>query len=83
MPPYDSERLPPFFRVDVRFEKRWPLGAHGHLAFVIEALNATLQKESTDVACTPSGRPGQLDACAPQSVGPISVPSIGIEGSTD
>lgn len=58
------DRDPLFFRVDVRFEKRWNLRGSHHLSLVFEYLNASLQKE------TIGGEP----------LGPIFVPSIGVEG---
>jgi TonB family protein len=57
-------RDPPFFRVDARIEKRWPLGQKAFLALVFEWLNASLQREVI------GGEP----------TGPITVPSVGLEG---
>ncbi len=68
-----TERLPPFFRLDVRLEKRWILGKTAHLAFVAEWLNATLTKESIASRCTLSG-------CESQFIGPVTIPSLGLEG---
>jgi TonB family protein len=67
-------RTPPFYRVDVRLEKRWRLGQHGYWAFVVEVLNATLSKEVVEVSCSPSG-------CKNQEIGPVTIPSIGVEAS--
>jgi hypothetical protein len=61
----DLERTPVFFRLDVRLEKRWTLGDYAFLSLVIEALNATLSKETW-----PGG----------ERIGPITLPSIGLEG---
>ena len=47
VPPYNDYRDPPFFRVDVRLEKRWSLGKDGYIAFIAEVQNVTLSKEVT------------------------------------
>ncbi|WP_437726897.1 TonB-dependent receptor domain-containing protein [Sorangium sp. So ce861] len=68
------ERLPPFFRLDVRLEKRWSIGKSGWLAVVLDVLNATMSKENM---------PGMCDAfepCEPTEFGPVTVPSLGLEG---
>jgi len=69
----DSTRLPPFFRVDLRLEKRWQLGETTWISFVAEWLNATLSKEAVTTTCTLSG-------CAAETIGPVTIPSIGVEG---
>jgi hypothetical protein len=56
-------RAKPFFRLDVRLEKRWSLGKDAWLAFVTEVLNTTLSKEEF----------------GGQAVGPITIPSLGLE----
>jgi hypothetical protein len=58
-------RDPVFYRLDLRVEKKWLLGDHGFLALVIEMLNATLNTETI----------------GGQEVGPVSIPSIGVEGA--
>jgi len=68
-----SERLPPFFRVDLRLEKRWALSATAHVAVVAEWLNATLTKEAIATRCTLAG-------CESQFIGPVTIPSLGLEG---
>jgi TonB family protein len=66
-------RAPPFFRLDLRFEKAWPIGKDGaNLALVLELLNATLSKETIEYECRPSG-------CTGEVIGPVTVPSIGLE----
>jgi len=57
------EREPPFFRLDVRGEKRWTLSETAWISMVLEIMNATLQKESF----------------GGEEVGPIVIPSIGAE----
>ena len=69
----DSTRLPPFFRVDLRLEKRWQLGEKAWIAVVAEWLNATLSKEAVTTTCTLSG-------CESETVGPVTIPSLGVEG---
>lgn len=44
-------RIPAFYRVDARIEKRWRLGQSGYWAAVLEVLNATLSKEVVNVSC--------------------------------
>ena len=68
-----ATRLPPFFRVDLRLEKRWSLGKSSWIAVVAEWMNATLSKEAVASTCTLSG-------CESQMVGPITIPSLGMEG---
>jgi hypothetical protein len=58
------DRNPAFYRIDVRLEKRWQLGRTAWISFVAEMMNLTLNKETF----------------GGQQVGPISVPSIGVEG---
>jgi TonB family protein len=70
-----NARMPPFYRLDVRLEKKWP-ESWGHVAFVAEWLNVLLNKEDIGVT-TQNCPPGQT--YCPQSVGPISVPSLGVE----
>jgi len=62
-PSLHPERDPGFFRLDLRVEKRWLVGARGYLSLVFELLNATLSKETI----------------ASQTIGPVTIPSIGVE----
>jgi hypothetical protein len=77
-------RTPAFYRVDLRLERRWTIGKSGWLSVVLEALNATLSKEVTGYACDSAlGLPGlatPTPGCRERVVGPISVPSLGVEG---
>jgi hypothetical protein len=66
-------RLAPFFRLDVRLEKRWQLGRKTWLSLVAEWMNVTLSKEQVGTSCT-------LQGCQATTVGPITIPSVGIEG---
>ena len=83
--PYDSARLPGFFRLDARVEKAWNLGEHERIAVVLEGINLTLNKETTDLSCqqapgTVLAR-GQVNQCSFDTLGPITIPSIGVEGT--
>lgn len=78
LPPYNGYRLPDFWRIDARIEKRWRIGARGQFAIVLEGLNVTFNKEAIGIHCQQVGF--ELpDQCKPQVVGPVSVPSLGIE----
>ncbi|WP_394830545.1 TonB-dependent receptor plug domain-containing protein [Pendulispora rubella] len=68
-----TERLPSFFRIDLRLEKRWQIGKTSWLSVVAEWMNVTLNKEAISTDCT-------LRGCAVQTVGPITIPSLGVEG---
>lgn len=68
-----ATRLAPFFRLDLRLEKRWQLGPRAYLSFIAEWMNATLSKEAVATTCTLSG-------CETRTIGPITIPSLGIEG---
>ncbi len=59
------ERDPLFYRLDLRLEKRWNLGKTAWLSFVAEMLNVTLHKE----------------VLQGQTIGPVSIPSVGLEGA--
>jgi hypothetical protein len=92
VPPFDSERLPDFWRIDLRLEKSWRLGKKGQIAFVFEGLNVTLNKEAVGVDCpSNSGTSGlggavpsltgPYDKCTYNEIGPVTIPSVGLEGS--
>jgi TonB family protein len=72
-PTSDSTRLQPFYRVDLRLEKRWQLKGNWWISAVAEWLNATLSKEAVATTCT-------LRGCEAQLIGPVTIPSIGVEG---
>lgn len=97
VPPYNSRRMSPYWRADVRLEKAWKLGEKGRISVVIEVLNTTLNKEVFSIRCTArddfarplspqeilrSGVPPELlDVCTEEEFGPITIPSFGVEGS--
>jgi hypothetical protein len=68
-----ATRLAPFFRTDLRLEKRWQLGRTTWLSFVAEWMNATLSTEEVATTCTLAG-------CEAQKIGPVTIPSLGLEG---
>jgi hypothetical protein len=68
-----ARRLPPFFKLDLRIEKRWQWAPRAYLSVVAEWMNATLSKEAIATTCT-------LRGCETQTIGPITIPSLGIEG---
>jgi len=77
-------RTPVFVRLDLRVEKRWRIGQNGWVSFIVEALNATLTREVTGYRCSTSiqfpGAPVPPTTCNERVVGPIAVPSLGVEG---
>jgi hypothetical protein len=78
--PYDSARLPGFFRIDARLEKAWLLrGGRDRIAVVLEGVNVTLNKETVSATCGGAATP--FDTCTFNTIGPISIPSIGVEGA--
>jgi hypothetical protein len=86
VPPYNGYRDPPFFRVDVRLEKSWSLGAHGRITFIAEGQNVTLSKEVTPFGLSCTG--GQTSPngpvttqCSHSAIGPITIPSLGVEAT--
>jgi TonB family protein len=71
-PKFGGDRAPSFFRLDLRVEKRWRLGAHGYWGVTAEVINATA---STEVV----GRQCSVVKCTQSAVGPLVLPSIGVE----
>jgi hypothetical protein len=80
--PYNSLRMPSFYRIDVRLEKRWHAFGRGYVSFVLEGLNVTLNKEAIDVTCVNGNIQSsalRYDKCSPEYIGPVAAPSIGVE----
>lgn len=73
VPIVTKERLPPFFRLDVRAEKKWTIAKKYWLSLVLEVQNATLSKEVLGQSC----EDGQ---CSDETIGPVTIPSLGLEG---
>jgi hypothetical protein len=69
-----QHRLPSFFRVDARVEKRWELGSKRWIAAILEFFDANLAREAIDFQCNVSS-----GLCSAQLVGPIALPSIGVD----
>jgi hypothetical protein len=86
LPPYNDQRTSPFYRVDVRLEKRWPFAKDGYIAFIAEVQNVTLNKEETSygLKCTSkqtSPNASFTTQCTPNTFGPLTIPSVGVEAS--
>jgi hypothetical protein len=80
VPPYNQKRFDPFYRFDWRIEKRWSIGRFGRISLVLEMLNTLLRKEALSLDC--KRVKGELyDRCTPREIGPITIPSIGVEGA--
>jgi TonB family protein len=81
LPPLNDQRFPPFYRADVRLEKRWSLGNERSLAFVAEVQNVTLSKEARSYDCSVRqiGSAPLSMACRVSTLGPITLPSVGVE----
>ena len=69
-----QHRLPPFYRVDVRAEKRWTLGTHEWVSVVFDFFDATLTKEAIEFRCDEV-----QGNCTAREVGPVALPSLGVE----
>jgi hypothetical protein len=86
LPPYNAQRMPDFARIDLRVEKSWKVLRTGRISLVLEWLNATLAPEVVGVdTCTQPSTINPSDptasiTCSFKSIGPITVPSIGVEG---
>jgi hypothetical protein len=70
-----QHRLPSYARIDLRVEKRWRLGQTKWIAAVVEFFNATLTKEAVGFDCNIF-----KGLCQATNVGPIALPSVGVEG---
>ncbi len=71
-----QHRLPDFFRLDLRLEKRWQIGSQHRewISAIVEFFDATLAKEAIDFQCVVIG-----GLCQARYIGPIALPSIGLE----
>lgn len=71
----DPPRSSPFYRLDVRAEKRFRLGEGGaYWSIVLEVLNTTLHEEALGKSCN-------AYVCREDTVGPLTIPSLGVEAS--
>jgi TonB family protein len=66
-----SRRGSPFFRLDLRAEKRFRIGERGYWAVIAEVLNATSTREVIRLDCG--------EVCRERSAGPVVLPSVGLE----
>lgn len=66
-----SRRGSPFFRLDLRAEKRFRIGERGYWSIIAEVLNATSTREVVRLDCG--------EVCRERSAGPVVLPSVGIE----
>jgi TonB family protein len=75
----EGGRLPPFFRLDLRLEKRWTIFKRGWISLVLEGLNVSATKETVAVDCqgVNPARPGV--ECENETIGPVAIPSLGVE----
>ncbi len=73
IPIVTNDRLPPFFRLDLRAEKKWIIAQRYWLSLVLEVQNATLSKEVLGVSC-------EDGECTNETIGPVTIPSLGLEG---
>jgi hypothetical protein len=80
LPPLNDRRYPPFYRIDVRLEKRWSLGRERSMALVAEVQNVTLSKEARAYNCSGT-QIGSTNSttCGVTDLGPITLPSVGVE----
>jgi hypothetical protein len=84
VPPYHGFRDPPFYRIDVRLEKRWRLGQAASVALVFEGQNVTLSEEPNALGMDCTGvltAEGSTTECERGTIGPITIPSIGVEAN--
>jgi hypothetical protein len=66
-----SRRGSPFFRLDLRAEKRFRIGRTGYWGLIAEILNATSTRETVRLDCG--------EVCRERTAGPVVLPSIGVE----
>lgn len=71
-PHFTTERRGrPYFRLDLRGEKRWHLGANAWWGVVAEILNSTGTTEVVRLDCG--------ERCAERVAGPVVLPSVGVQ----
>lgn len=77
-PVFDQARAEPFFRLDLRLERRFKLGPKGYLSVVAEVLNSTLSSEVIRRECVDNA--GTI-VCKDTIPGPVFLPNIKVEGT--
>jgi hypothetical protein len=77
-----GDRLPTFYRLDWRVEKRFDIAETGYITLVAELLNGFFADEVIGQDCHTAPRPdgGAYWRCDPNVIGPVSIPSLGVEG---
>ena len=83
-----EDRLGPFYRLDWRFEKRWTLGRAGWISVVAEVANTFLAAEEIgqayevelDDSPSPLNPVAVRKICTRTTIGPVTIPSLGVEG---
>ncbi len=70
--PTTARRTTPFYRLDLRAEKRWTLSERRWFAVVFEVINATLNPEEFDLDCSVVG-------CTADQLGPLTIPNLSLE----
>jgi hypothetical protein len=71
-PEFGGDRASPYFRLDLRFEKRFRLGRSGYWAVTAEVQNATASHEVVGRSCN-------VVRCTEVGVGPLVLPNFGVE----
>jgi hypothetical protein len=77
-PLFDQPRAEPFFRLDLRMERRFRWGERGYFSVVAELLNSTLSSEVIRRQC--SSRDGDT-TCEDTAPGAVFLPNVKLEGS--
>lgn len=72
---FDQGRATPFFRGDLRLERRFRFQDNGYLSVVAELLNATFSSEAIRRVCLPE----PLNDCEETVIGPIFLPNLKVE----
>jgi hypothetical protein len=71
-PHFTSQRRgAPFFRLDLRAQKRFRIGERGYWGLTAEILNATSTREVVRLDCG--------EVCRERDAGPVVLPSVGLE----
>ena len=68
----EPPRTRPYYRIDLRSEKRFAWGDDNYLSVVLEIVNTTLNREVLRASCS-------AYSCKEQTIGPITIPNLGIE----
>jgi hypothetical protein len=68
---FPHPRTDPFFRLDLRLERRFRLGPRSYWSLIAEALNVTASKETLNRVCNAG--------CTDTVVGPVFLPNVKVE----